>query len=82
MTADLRPLDAESSVIGSILVDPRCLPVVEQLLRPEDLALAVHQTIYRAAVSLRRQDRPIDSVLIREEAERQGAKLEGPISWG
>ena len=78
MTAEVRPLDAESSVIGSILVDPRCLPVVEQLLRPEDLALAVHQTIYRAAVSLRRQDKPIDSVLIREEAAREGVKLDVP----
>ena len=78
MTAEVRPLDAESSVIGSILVDSRCLPVVEQLLRPEDLALAVHQTIYRAAVSLRRQDKPIDSVLIREEAAREGVKLDVP----
>ena len=78
MTAEVRPLDAESAVVGSILVDPRCLPVVEQLLRPEDLALAVHQTIYRAAVSLRRQDKPIDSVLIREEAAREGVKLDVP----
>ena len=73
MTADLRPLDAESSVIGSILVDPRCLPVVEQLLRPEDLALEIHRAIYRAALSLRREGRPIDPVLIQEEVERQGA---------
>lgn len=76
MTADLRPLDAEAAVVGSILIDPRCLPVVEQLLRPEDLALEINRVIYRAALSLRRGERPIDPVLIQEEAERQGTKLE------
>ena len=76
MTADLRPLDAEAAVVGSILIDPRCLPAVEQLLRPEDLALEINRVIYRAALSLRRGERPIDPVLIQEEVERQGAKLE------
>ncbi len=76
MTADLRPLDAEAAVVGAILIDPRCLPLVEQLLRPEDLALEINRVIYRAALSLRRGERPIDPVLIQEEAERQGAKLE------
>lgn len=76
MTAELRPLDAEAAVVGSILIDPRCLPAVERLLRPEDMALEINRAIYRAALALRREDRPIDPVLIQAEAERQGTKLE------
>ena len=76
MVNNIRPLDAEAAVVGSILIDDRCLPVVEQLLRPEDLALEVNRAIYRAALALRRENRPIDPVLIQEEAGRQGTKLE------
>lgn len=74
---DVRPLDAEASVMGSILIDPRCIPVVEQVLRPEDLSMSVHRAIYQAALALRKRERPVDPVLIREEAAREGIQLEG-----
>lgn len=76
MTAELSPLDAEAAVVGSILIDAGCLPAVEEILRPEDLALAAHQAIYRAALTLRRRGGAIDPVLIREEAAREGADID------
>lgn len=73
----MNPLDAENAVVGSILVDARCLSEVRELLRPEDFALAIHQEIYRAALALERQNAPIDPVTIREEAAKAGTEISG-----
>lgn len=43
---------AEQSVLGSILVDPRCLPEVERSLKPEDFRLEADCALYRAALAL------------------------------
>lgn len=77
MTDQLRPLEAEAAVVGSILIDPACLPAVEEIIRPEDMALEIHRAIYQAALALRRAGRQIDPVLIRTEAARMGAELDG-----
>lgn len=73
----MNPLDAENAVVGSILVDARCLSEVRELLRPEDFALAIHQEIYRAALALERQNAPIDPVTIREVAAKAGTEISG-----
>lgn len=73
----MNPLDAENAVVGSILVDARCLSEVRELVRPEDFALAIHQEIYRAALALERQNLPVDPVTIREEAAKAGAEISG-----
>lgn len=73
----MSPLDAENAVVGSILVDARCLSEVRELLRPEDFALAIHQEIYRAALALDRQNAPIDPVTIREAAAKAGTEISG-----
>jgi replicative DNA helicase len=62
-------LSAEQAVIGSLLIDPRCLPEVAALLRPEDLALQINQDIYRAILRLEQRGSPIDAALVREEAK-------------
>lgn len=73
---NVRPLEAEEAVMGAILIDARSLGVVQEILRPEDLALEVHRAIYRSALALQREGRPIDPVVIREEAKRQGADID------
>lgn len=73
----MNPLDAENAVVGSILVDARCLSEVRELLRPEDFALTIHQEIYRAALALERQNAPIDPVTIREAAAKAGTEISG-----
>ena len=71
------PLDAEYAVVGSILVDARCLSEIRELLRPEDFALATNQEIYRAALALERQGTPIDPVTIREAVAKAGTEISG-----
>ena len=65
-------LDAENAVVGSILIDPRCLPDVSQILSPEDFGAEVNKAIYRAALELSAKGQAVDPVLIRRETERAG----------
>ena len=68
-------IQAEQSVIGSILIDPRCLPVVEELLRPQDMAMEANRQIYTAALNLRRRGEGIDPVLILRALEQAGSTV-------
>lgn len=70
-------IEAEQSVIGSILIDARCLPVVEELLRPEDFAMEANRALYQAALDLRREGRPIDATTVLDQALRGGAEITG-----
>ena len=45
------PLEAESAVIGSILIDARCLGDAARLLQPEDFALELNRGLYQAALN-------------------------------
>lgn len=66
---------AEQYVIGSILVDHRCLPEVEGALRPEDMRLEVDRALYRAALALEREGGRIDPVIILDRARKDGAEI-------
>ena len=68
-------IQAEQSVIGSILIDPRCLPVVEELLRPQDMAMEANREVYTAALNLRRRGEDIDPVLILRALEQAGSSV-------
>lgn len=63
---------AEQSVIGSILVDPRCLPEVERALRPEDFCLEADRALYQAILTLERSGGTLDPVTILDQAQKQG----------
>lgn len=65
-------LDAENAVVGSILIDPRCLPDVSQILSPEDFGSEVNKALYRAALELSAKGQAVDPVLIRRETEKAG----------
>lgn len=65
-------LDAENAVVGSILIDPRCLPDVSQILSPEDFGAEVNKAIYRAALELSAKGQAVDPVFIRRETEKAG----------
>ena len=66
---------AEQSVVGSILLDPRCLPEVERSLRPEDLRLEADRVLYRAALALEREGGKLDPVTILAQAQKSGTEL-------
>ena len=74
---DERTFDAmaEQSVVGSILLDPRCLPEVERVLRPEDLRLEAYRVLYLAALALEREGGKLDSVTILDRARKLGGQV-------
>ena len=67
MTPDAFELDyalAEQSVVGSILVDADCLPVITSLISAGDFLIEANKSIYLAALELQDEGEPIDPVTI------------------
>jgi len=62
-------LEAERSVLGSVLLHNDCLDDIPQL-RPEHFYLAGNRDIFAALLSLRRRDQPCDAVTLATELER------------
>lgn len=61
--------DAEMSVAGSILIDPRCISdILETELTPEDFTEGPLRKIFSIACRLYSEGREIDPVIIRAEA--------------
>lgn len=61
-------ISAENSLVGSILIDPRCLPAVSEIVGPEDFALEINKAIFRAALDLNRSGKTVDPVTIKKRA--------------
>lgn len=62
-------IDAEMSVAGSILIDPRCISdILETELTPEDFTEGPLRKIFSIACRLYSEGREIDPVIIRAEA--------------
>lgn len=56
--------DAEQSVIGSMLIDDRCVPLVLRKMRPEDFTDGTCRSTFRAIQKLVREGRPVDPVTV------------------
>ncbi len=65
-------LEAEQSVLGSILLDPECLTVVAELITEEDFYLEEHKAIYTAMRSLFIKSRDIDVITLISMLEEEG----------
>lgn len=59
-------LDAESSVISAILIDPDAIVKVADILVPESFYDKNHQAIYEAMMALYTKNQPIDVVTLTE----------------
>lgn len=57
-------LDAEQSVLGSILIDNQVFHKVIDLLAPEDFYRPAHSKIFNAMIELVSQSQPIDTVTL------------------
>ncbi len=66
---------AEQAVIGSILIDARCLDEVARLLRPQDFGIEINRTLYQVILSLDRAGRKIDPVTVKEAALQAGVEV-------
>jgi replicative DNA helicase len=65
-------LDAEMSVLGSILLDPLSVAKVLQFLHPEDFYRENNGQIYRAALDLFAAGEPIDNVTMAAQLQTMG----------
>src|SRR5438132_1965775 len=65
-------LDAEISVIGSVLLDPLWIAKVLQCLHPEDFYRENTVQIYRAALDLFAAGEPIDNVTLASQLQGMG----------
>jgi replicative DNA helicase len=68
-------VEAEQSVLGSILIDADAILKVGDFLRPVDFYRAQHADIYEAMLALHGQREPIDLVTLGDELRRRD-KLE------
>jgi replicative DNA helicase len=64
-------VDAEQSVLGSILIDREAILKVGDFLRPADFYRKQHADIYEAMLSLHGQREPIDLVTVADELARR-----------
>jgi replicative DNA helicase len=64
-------IDAEQSVLGSILIDPDAILKVADFLRPADFYRKQHGDVYEAMLALHAQREPIDVVTLGEELARR-----------
>ncbi|MGH9869429.1 MAG: replicative DNA helicase [Candidatus Polarisedimenticolia bacterium] len=65
-------LDAEKSILGSILLENRALNQAQELLREDDFYREGHRRIYRAMSTLRERSAVIDLVTLKNELTRSG----------
>ena len=68
-------IEAESGVLGSIIIDPEAIVQVADFLLPEDFYRDAHRTIYETIIQLYEQREPADFITICDELERKN-KLE------
>lgn len=65
-------LDAEVSVIGSMLLSKDAIAEAVEHVRAEDFYRGAHRTMFEAALSLYDRGEPVDSVSLAEELKRLG----------
>ncbi len=68
-------IEAEQSVIGSMLIDKEVVPVVMEILKPEDFYRPDHKEIYEVIIELFDRAQPIDLITVSERLKLHG-KLE------
>lgn len=75
-------LEAEQSVLGSILIDKDSIVVITETIRPIDFYKETHKEIYEAMLDLYRKSEPIDLITLTEELKRRGTlDLVGGIAY-
>ena len=69
-------LEAESAVLGGILLDNVALDRVAEILSPDDFYREAHRKIYRAALDLSQRSEPIDLLTLSEALKTRGELTE------
>lgn len=74
--------EAEQSVLGACLVDPRCLPDVLATLREDDFYSGKHRAIYGALSTLSKAGHPVDTITVTDVLRQAGTlDLAGGVAY-
>ena len=65
-------LEAEESVLGALMISDNVLPVVSDVLEPQDFYRDSHAKIYQAALGLYARSEPVDAITLVSELEQKG----------
>ena len=65
-------LEAEQAVLGSILIDSRCVADIVGIVSPEDFYLKQNREIFETIYSMFSYARPIDGITVCEEMQKAG----------
>ena len=65
-------VEAEQAVLGSMLIDPRCVPEVIDKLKPDDFYLRQNKEIYETIYSMFNYSLTIDPVTVLENMKQNG----------
>lgn len=65
-------IEAEQSVLGSMLLDREAIMVALEILKPEDFYKEAHKEIFESIFSLFSKNEPVDLVTLTEELKARG----------
>ena len=65
-------VEAEQAVLGSILIDERCIPQVVEHLRPADFYLRQNREIFETVCSMFNYSETIDPVTVLDKMKQTG----------
>ena len=65
-------VEAEQSVLGSMLIDARCVPTVIEALKPEDFYLRQNREIYETIYAMFNYSLTIDPVTVLDQMKQAG----------
>lgn len=72
---------AEQAVIGSMLIDPACVPIVLELLKPDDLYISVNRDIYETIYNMFSYGITIDPVTVLNQMKIRGVFTDESIAY-
>ena len=69
-------IEAEEAILGGILFDPNAFSIVRQYLEVDAFSINAHQTIYRAAKSLYKEQREVNLLTVIDWLDSKGKLLD------
>jgi replicative DNA helicase len=60
----LTNIEAEEAILGGILLDPKAITIVADILPVGAFSISLHQQIYKAALLLHHKDKQVDLMTV------------------
>ena len=74
-------LEAEQAVLGSVLIDSRCVPDVIELLKPDDFYLRQNREIFETVYIMFNYSQTIDPVTVLEKMRELGYYADNSVEY-